>query len=326
LIYAAGTVETGVASGNAGTGLADFGTRLKAVFSNIPSGVHLWVSTTNLATGSGNTYAVINAVGLETASASIAGLVANSSTSELTVDPAGGPVFITGTGTGSDGGNAYDVTSTGEAVWEITNTKGASIDTLVFSIYVSYTAAPVTGAAGTVATPTVVLSYGPTAALPTGQLYPPIPYFSILNTTANTAFNITSCRTILLFPFVTSYAPYDTGLAISNTSTDPLGTTPQSGSCSLNFYPAPTKQLISSLTIPSGTTGVTAVSAAAGSGYTGYMIAVCSFQYAHGFGYLAETGLSNQGSMGFLALVIPDPGPGTRGLTNPIGVNEHLDQ
>src|SRR6185295_1004307 len=39
------------ASGNGWTsGLADYGTRLKAVFNNVPAGVRIFVSTTNIAT------------------------------------------------------------------------------------------------------------------------------------------------------------------------------------------------------------------------------------------------------------------------------------
>ncbi len=45
------------------------------------------------------------------------------------------------------------------------------------------------------------------------------------------------CQTILLYPFVTNQAGFDTGYEIANTSTDPFGSTP-SGTCELNWYKA----------------------------------------------------------------------------------------
>jgi len=36
------------------------------------------------------------------------------------------------------------------------------------------------------------------------------------------------------------------------------------------------------------------------------MIAVCNFQYAHGFAFISDVGARNL-AMGYLALVVPDP-------------------
>jgi hypothetical protein len=47
-------------------------------------------------------------------------------------------------------------------------------------------------------------------------------------------------------------------------------------------------------------------------GFTGYMIAVCRFQYAHGFAFVSDLGARNL-AMGYLALVIPDPTSSTAG-------------
>ncbi len=52
-----------------------------------------------------------------------------------------------------------------------------------------------------------------------------IPRFQDSGTGVSTQTSITICRTVLLYPFVTNQAGFDTGLAISNTSTDPFGTT-----------------------------------------------------------------------------------------------------
>ena len=41
------------------------------------------------------------------------------------------------------------------------------------------------------------------------------------------------------------------------------------------------------------------------------MFAVCNFQYAHGFAFISDVGARNL-AMGYLAVVIPDPGTGSR--------------
>ena len=48
-------------------------------------------------------------------------------------------------------------------------------------------------------------------------------------------------------------------------------------------------------------------------GFTGYMIAVCRFQYAHGFAFISDLGARNL-AMGYLALVIPHPTGAPTGL------------
>ena len=50
-------------------------------------------------------------------------------------------------------------------------------------------------------------------------------------------------------------------------------------------------------------------------GFGGYVIAVCNFQYAHGFAFVSDVGARNL-AMGYLALVVPDPS-----LQNPVGRN-----
>jgi len=50
------------------------------------------------------------------------------------------------------------------------------------------------------------------------------------------ALSIIKCNTTILFPFVTNQAGFDTGLAISNTSKDWLGTDPQNGTCTIHYH------------------------------------------------------------------------------------------
>ena len=45
--------------------------------------------------------------------------------------------------------------------------------------------------------------------------------------------------------------------------------------------------------------------------FTGYVIAVCNFQFAHGFAFISDIGIRNI-SMGYLAVVLDDPGTGSR--------------
>lgn len=98
--------------------------------------------------------------------------------------------------------------------------------------------------------------------------------------------------TAVLFNYVTNQANFDTRMVISNTTMDPLGTTPIPGTCTLNYYgntnagiapPAqqstavqPGTQLTFSLS-EGGDHGISATP-----GFSGYLIASCGFPYAQG--------------------------------------------
>ena len=170
-----------------------------------------------------------------------------------------------------------------------------------------------------------------------------VPRFVDSSTTPDlTVLSLSPCRSILLFPYITSTAGYNTGIAITNASKDPLtgpATTPQAGSCTLSFFGQSSLAVLSAaqatqttISIPSGGQFVTTLTAGAkgsvygvdGSktaacdttvsgntcpdmpAYVGYMIASCNFQYAHGFSFVTDTGSDR--TMGYLALVIPDRG------------------
>jgi hypothetical protein len=224
--------------------------------------------------------------------------------------------------------------SSATGVWEVITDNPNAIDTLQFGVFVFYTPSPGTNspAAGT---GTVNMSYGPTSTVTSASSSATIPRF-VDTSSAKNAISIAICRTVLLFPFITNQLGFDTGLAIANTSTDPFGTTPQSGSCVANYYGAnapPVGDFVTDkstpTTIASGTTGVTLASTVA-PGFQGYMIATCSFQFAHGFAFISDIGARNL-AMGYLALVIPDPSlNGGRGANNSAGSTlssgEQLDQ
>ncbi len=129
---------TGVVSGVTYTaGLTDFGTRLKAVFTNLPTGLTLYVSTTN-ASG----YAVPGG----TSTATYAVLVASGQSNEANSDGTAVTPLSSGTVTGSDGLTAYpltpDGTGTATAIWEVVNANPAAIDALTFSIYIAFNGTP----------------------------------------------------------------------------------------------------------------------------------------------------------------------------------------
>jgi len=259
-------------------GDADWGTRLKAVFNNVPSGVRLYVGSTATQGPGAATPDVANRTSGETSVyTEITGI------NELTI-----------------------TNNSATAVWEILESDPNSFAHLNFPVYVRFTASPATNSPA-LGTATVNGSYAPTSTV-TSAVAQNVPRFAD-NSTARNLFTTNPCATNLLFPFVTSQLGFDTGLAISATSVDPWGTSAQSGICSLNWYGSAFTGATTTPTIAAGTTYTTLTSnvlSNVAGGFTGYMIAICRFQYAHGFAFVSDLGARNL-AMGYLALVIPDP-------------------
>jgi hypothetical protein len=321
------------ATGNNGgiAGLADFGTRLKATFNNVPTGVRLFVSVNNVL----NNGAPIPAPAVigGTSATTWAQLVASETAGEGNIISGFFPQVV---GTDNAPGNSGNVpvaeipvvNGSAQAVWEILNTNPATQETAKFGVYATYSAnvaqnSPPPGTA------TVNLSFAPTppsfsassGAAASSSL--PIPRFISDPNAARNVLGINICRTILLFPFVTNQAGFDTGLAIANTSTDPFGTAPQAGSCDLNWYSGPNSPPKNNTgSIASGTVYATLASTTV-SGFQGYMIAVCNFQYAHGFAFVSDLGAQKL-AMGYLALVIVDPISQANSVRNasPLGASD----
>jgi RHS repeat-associated protein len=135
---------------------------------------------------------------------------------------------------------------------------------------------------------------------------PTVPTFINLAPPKENFPNINVCPTDLLFTFLTNQAGFDTGLEIQKTSTDPFGTSPSSSEpCRLNWYGPVDPAGINSGAFPSPTIYNTLASNTP-PGFSGYMIAVCNFQYAHGFAFISDIGARNL-AMGYLALIIPGP-------------------
>ncbi|MBN9658251.1 MAG: hypothetical protein J0H49_08735 [Acidobacteria bacterium] len=290
-------------AGNAG--LATQATRLIARFSNVPANVTLKVPV-SIATELG------------------VGNIAND-TAILVAAPTDGSTASSTDGTVALSGGA------GAAVWEVQTSNPGAISTFTIPVTVSYKANPLPG----LGTATVNGNYAPTTTVFTASATAPAPRF-VDNPQSATTFTINSCRTNLLFPFVTNTAGFDTGLVISNTSSDPFGTVPQRGPCTLNYYgstagggAAPGAQ--TSGTVNEGTQLIWTLSnggnlgVAATPGFMGYIIAQCNFQFAHGYAFVSDLGASRVAE-GYLALVMDkDMFNPSQGTTRTAASSEKLD-
>jgi large repetitive protein len=284
-------------------GLTDFGTRFHAVFTNLPAGANVFVSTVNVAVTNGvATGPIAKPANFTTQPyTSYAIMVASDNAPEVTsANPPAGTATVNGiplvqiSTTGS---------TTATASWEVISTQPTAIDTFQFAVYISYTANPGANSPA-VGTASVNLWYAPTSTVITATAGDPIPRFLDASKAAN-AFSIAACQTVLLFPYVANVAGFDTGLAIANTSTDPFGTVPQNGTCKLNWYGTAAPAVTTTPNVPTATVYANTTSTLA-PGFFGYMIAQCAFQYAHGFAFVSDVGARNL-AMGYLALIIPDP-------------------
>jgi hypothetical protein len=291
-------------------GLADYGTRLKATFNNIPSGVSLYVSTRDVT----NDFNPGNAAGYSTAQAQLVlSETAQDSTTgtlPLASQTTAYSFFNSASGIGISPVAVNTATGSGLAVWEVVSTNPNQLDTIDFGLYIAYSA----NAAANSPAPgsfSVTLSFAPT---PSGGAFTSttgaassssltIPRFSDSLDITKTIATISLCTTPLLYPYVINVNGFDTGLAIANPTADPFATAAQAGTCALNFYgsSAPTTNPFISPTVPSGTVYANLASTLA-PGFSGYMIAVCNFQFAHGFAFVSDVGARNL-AMGYLALV-----------------------
>jgi len=315
------TFTGGFLTGAEEVGLADYGTRLKAVFNNIPAGVHVYVTVTNLSstvTGNVTTLAGGNTPNPGAGSSSSYALLVNG---ETTPDGNGSvPLISPTTSTGSGAGiialaEVLQSNGSGTAVWEVLNTNPATEESFVFGVWTSYTANQNANSPA-VGTATVNQSFAPTppafsaTAGASASSSLSLPRFADTSTSRN-LLSITLCQTLLLYPFVTNQNGFDTGISIANTTTDPIGTSPQAGICKLTWYDGTGKfpptgingtDLTKEPPVATGTVAVNLASVLA-PGFQGYMFAQCNFQLAHGFAFISDLGARNL-AMGYLALVV----------------------
>jgi hypothetical protein len=256
-------------------GQADSATRIRVNFSNIPAGVTI---TLPVSVSSGTTGSIQATTSGDVGSFSLAG-------------------------------SAISLTSSGSVTYQVITQNGSAIDSFAIPVTITYTYTP--PSTPNVGTILVSATYAPTSA----EVTVANPVFGIprfADTSVLTPIiTIAACQTDLLFTFLTNQAGFDTGFEIANTSTDPFGTAAQNGTCTLNWYGTGPAAGTATTTpsIASGGLYVNLVSTAA-AGFQGYMIAVCNFQFGHGFAFISDGyGQPGRGlSQGYLASVIPTPG------------------
>ena len=280
-----------VTAGGAGTASADI---INLVVANLPASATVYAPQTlgpfPAGGGGGNNFSLTIAsstVATTPAGAAVGGLVA-----PVAFTPTGGTVT-----------SPYPVTIPALSLGALT-VQTPSVPVLItFAANSAVAQGPIT----------VNYGYAPAVAALTGPATS-VPQFITPTFTALNAQAIVNCQTTLLFPFVTNQVGFDTGIAISNTSTDNLGfggksfAAAQAGTCNLFFYgptaPSPATVADPQGNLPTGNTHAFTLSSVA-AGYQGYMIAVCPFQYAHAFAFLTY-GLTTANGVaeGYLAPVL----------------------
>jgi hypothetical protein len=302
-------------------GLADYGTRLKAVFNNVPSTVSIYVTTNNVV----NLFSTAGAQsapapGVYTSVASYASLMLTETAAEgSVVTPTSYVQNASLTNVIGYAPISISPTGQGVATWEVMNTNPSTAENFDFGFYVVYTAAPGSNLPPpTTTAATVTLSYAPTATQgafaasagvqASGQLT--LPRFSDAASAASSIFTIVQCTTNLLFPFITNQVGFDTGIAIVNTTLDPWGTTAQQGTCTMYFYGNNQPGNFTTPVIVPGQGINTApannwafMASTIAPNFEGYMIAICNFQLAHGYAFVSDLG-SQKLAHGYLALVL----------------------
>jgi hypothetical protein len=312
--------------GTGNVGEATNGTRLAVRFSNVPANLRVFVSTTN-AFVAGQAIPAGRAVYVSTdvnGAGGATSLVPTSITSAYV-----GPSI---TCTGVNEAPAVEVpivNGTGLAVWEIISTGVPETDNalngtneeLWFPYGVAYRFATGSNQVG-LGTGTVIGNLAPfyTAANTMSQILP-VPRFISSTASPINALRVQACQTNLLFPYVTNWAGFDTGIAIANTSDDMFSDPQnrrQAGRCRLNYFGrlpngnAPTTvREETDREVAAGETITLVLSTGGGLGlrgnanFQGYIIAQCDFRFAHGFAFITDGPIGQaRVAEGYLALVL----------------------
>ena len=325
-------------------GIADHGTRLRASFGTVPANIRLYVtvgSINSLVNGFVGAYGVVaDATGgnqspitvpvFPTSGAFTDGANTTNTAFGNALFPFG-PSFFAGPagspfqGQATTNGYIQVPVNLGTAAftWEVYAADPRNPEVALFQVIAAwrFSQNPALGSA------TVQGSFAPVNSTATASGFlVPIPRFQDTSAPA-LLFRVDSCVTNLLYPFVTNIAPFDTGIAISNTSLSNPGTgelfplvavATQQGACSINYFgftgtgrgaaPAPATSGV----IPPGQTLVFTLSAGGGApfgtipatpGFQGYIIAQCAFRYAHGYAFISDLG-ATQLAQGYLALIM----------------------
>ena len=118
----------------------------------------------------------------------------------------------------------------------------------------------------------------------------------------NMVVTVADCTTTLLFPFVLNQVGFDTGISISNTSSE-------SGSCAINYHGAGGPDPHQSSLVAGGRQLVFTLSSTLGdaAGFQGYLVADCDFRKAYGFALILNGfgGAPTTMALGYLAVRNP---------------------
>jgi hypothetical protein len=274
-------------------GGATQGTRFIIRFFNVPNGVRIATPARLLGTASGGH--VLTIVKVPGTDANGAGALNSTLTPASEVTITGGFGFV---------------------VYEVIDCNPFTVENVIVPIWAA-SRANTANDLPAVGTLQVSAAFAPLSTVTTSNRDAPEPRF--VDTGANRSmFTLARCTTNLLFPFVTNQGGFDTGIAISNTTRDDKATVAQAGACTIYYFgsttgggAAPPQQ--TSSVVPSGgqlvftlSGGNAASTIAATPGFQGYMMALCQFQYAHGFAFITD-GFGGVPTIaeGYLALVVP---------------------
>jgi len=324
------TSTNGQVTGTAG--LADSGTRLAVRFQNVPANLRVFVSTTDIGAGAGapTAMATPRAVYVST---DVNG-ASNLGAPGIRVPAA---PFSQGNLTGGISSFTPQLievpitAGTGVAVWEVVAANPSVNEDFLFSFGLGFTNAAGSTQVG-LGTAQVVGNLAPFYAAGSSaermNTLLPLPRFVSRTETTDTV-RVQACQTNLLFPYVTNWAGFDTGIAIANTSQDPY-TDPQNrtqnGRCTLNYFGTlPSGQALTTTRettnaeVTAGQT-ITMVLSTGGSlglrgnpNMQGYIIAVCDFRFGHGFAFITDGPIGQaRVAEGYLALVLDGGDDNTR--------------
>ena len=228
-------------------------------------------------------------------------------------------------GTVSSGAGVVEVSLSGGfgvAVYEVLHANPSALESINFPITVSWEADTANDLPA-IGEGQVSISFAPVSTVLVASTGAPEPRFIDTNPDPDTIVSISRCTTTILFPFVTNQSGFDTGLVISNTSDDwqLMDTEPQNGRCTIHHIGSTTgggaappdsvsedvnagELLIWTLSNGNMPQGVEPAPE-----FQGYIIAVCEFQYGHGFAFITNGfGGIPTVAHGYLALIIPFDG------------------
>jgi len=202
--------------------------------------------------------------------------------------------------------------NTGSTYYEVTTDNTGIINTYNIQVFL-------VNAAGTVSAPTASPMTTTVSFAPIGSNTNFPNFVSGSSTTTVNGSTFIACSTTLLFPYLTNGGTFESGIALSNTSLDNLGAksassvASQAGTCTLYFYgnatAASNPAAYTTASIPAGTVSSFTLTSTGALGFSGYALAECNFQYAHGFTYIvsSSTFQTNGVAMGYVAFPLAQP-------------------